>query len=162
MEDIKKKAGYIAVTGIIRGKDGRYLICKRGPQEKAFPNKWCVPGGKLELDDFIGSPKDTSDHWLDIFERVLRKEIMEETGLEIENIGYVSSLVFIRPNGFMTVIVSLCAEHAGGEVRLQKSELTDFAWVTLEQAKHYDLIENIFEQIQKVESMRMPQAQKSI
>ncbi len=161
MDDIKEKAGYISVTGIIR-KDGRYLICKRGPAEKAFPNKWCVPGGKIEMKDFIGTQKDTSDHWLDIFEKVLRKEIREETGLEIDNIGYVSSLVFIRPNGFMTVIVSLCADHTHGDVVLQRSELTDYAWVTPEEAKRYDLIENIYEQIEKVDSMRVVPAQKNI
>lgn len=153
MDDIKEKAGYISVTGIIR-KDGRYLICKRGPAEKAFPDKWCVPGGKIELKDFISTPKDTSDHWLDIFEKVLKKEIREETGLEIDRIGYVSSLVFIRPNGFMTIIVSLCADYVDGDVALQRSELTDYVWVTPEEAKRYDLIENIYEQIMKVDSMR--------
>ena len=71
MEEIQKKAHYIAVTGIIRNSEGKYLICKRGPNEKAFPNKWCVPGGKLEKGDFVNQPKDTSDHWLNVFEKTL-------------------------------------------------------------------------------------------
>ena len=73
-----EKVHYIAVTGIVR-KNGRFLICKRSEKEKAFPNKWCVPGGKVERSDFTSSPKDTKDHWFDIFERVVKKEIMEET-----------------------------------------------------------------------------------
>lgn len=149
MGDIKEKAHYIAVTGIIR-QDDKFLICKRGPNEKAFPNKWCVPGGKLELKDFVDLPKDTADHWLDVFEKVLIREIKEETTLEIKNIGYVSNLAFLRSNGFSTIIISLFADYAGGEVVLDGEELVDYVWVTLEEAKDYDLIENIYEQIEKV------------
>ncbi|MEA3429759.1 MAG: NUDIX domain-containing protein [Nanoarchaeota archaeon] len=149
---MKEKAHYIAVTGIIK-KEGKYLICKRSPNEKAFPNKWCVPGGKIEQKDFINTKKDTSNHWFGIFEKTLRKEIKEETNLEIKNIGYVANGAFIRPNGFSTIIVSLCADHAEGNVILKKDELTEYAWVTLEEAKQYDLIENIYEQIEKVDSM---------
>jgi len=152
MAEVNPKTHYISVTGIIRRNDGKYLICKRSPNEKAFPNKWCVPGGKVEQNDFINSKKDTADHWFGIFERVLRKEIAEETGLQIKNIGYVSNLAFIRPNGFSTVIVSLSGEHESGEVKLNKDELVDYAWVNLAEAKNYDLIENIYEQIQQVDS----------
>ncbi len=150
MDELREKLHYVSVTGIIR-KDGKYLICKRSPNEKAFPNKWCVPGGKIEVRDFVNTKKDTSAHWLDIFEKTLRKEILEETGLKIKNIGYVSNLAFIRPNGFSTIIISLYAEHADGEVKLDKEELVDHAWVSLDEAKKYDLIENIWEQMQKVD-----------
>lgn len=147
------KVHYIAVTGIIRNNYGKYLICKRSDNEKAFPGKWCVPGGKLEKNDFINNPKDTSDHWLNVFEKVLEREIMEETKLEIKNIGYVSNLAFIRPNGFSTVIISLFAEYKNGEVDLDKEALVDHVWVSLEEAKNYDLIENIYEQIEKVDNL---------
>ncbi len=151
MDEIKEKAHYISVTGIIK-KDKKYLICKRSPTEKLFPNKWCVPGGKIQQNDFISNPKDTSDHWLNIFEKVLEREIFEETHLKIKNIGYVSNLALLRPNGFSTIIVSLCAEHEEGEVILNKTELTDYAWVSVKEAKNYDLIENIYEQIEKAEN----------
>ena len=152
MPDINK-THYISVTGIIRNNEGKYLICKRSPNEKAFPNKWCVPGGKIEQSDFIHKEKDTSDHWLDIFEKTLEKEILEETNLKIKNIGYVSNLAFIRSNGHSTIIVSLYGKYESGEVKLNEEELTDYAWVTLEEAKNYDLIENIYEQIEKVDAM---------
>jgi 8-oxo-dGTP diphosphatase len=150
MDEIKNKAHFIAVTGIIR-KGDKYLICKRSENEKAFPNKWCVPGGKVEANDFINTQKDTESHWLDIFEKVLEREILEETGLKIKNIDYVSNLGFIRPNGFSTIIISLNADHAEGEVKLKEDELTEHKWVTLEEAKNYDLISNIYEQIEKVD-----------
>jgi 8-oxo-dGTP pyrophosphatase MutT (NUDIX family) len=153
IEDVKEKAHYVSVTGIIRSKEGKYLICKRSENEKPFPGKWCVPGGKIEMKDFINLPKDTKDHWLNIFEKVLEREILEETGLKIKNIGYVSSLVFIRPNGFSTIIVSLFGEHADGRVILSEDELVEHAWVDLKEARNYDLIENIYEQIEKVDGI---------
>ncbi|MDD5331950.1 MAG: NUDIX domain-containing protein [Candidatus Nanoarchaeia archaeon] len=152
MEDVKEKVHYISVTGIIK-KGGKYLICKRSPNEKIFPSKWCVPGGKLTHSDFINTKKDTSDHWLNIFEKVLEREIYEETGIKIKNIGYVSSLVLLRPNGFSGVIVSLFADYSHGEIKLNDSELVDCAWVDLDEAKNYDLIENIYEQLVKVSKL---------
>lgn len=153
MKELKNKAHFIAVTGIIRNKDGKYLICKRSPNEKAFPNKWCVPGGKVEARDFKETPKDTSDHWLDVFEKVLHREIKEETGLKIKNPSYCSNLALLRPNGFSTIIVSLFAEHDDGEVQLNEDELTEHKWVDVEEAKEHDLIENIWEQIKKVDEI---------
>ncbi|MBW3012610.1 NUDIX domain-containing protein [Candidatus Woesearchaeota archaeon] len=149
---VTEKVHYVSITGIIR-KNGKYLICKRSPNEKAFPNKWCVPGGKIEHSDFVSLPKDTKDHWLDIFEKVLRKEIKEETNLEIKDIGYCSSLVFIRPNGYSTIIVSLFADYADGEIKLANDELTEYAWVSLDEAKGFDLIENIYEQLVRVDGL---------
>ena len=109
---------------------------------------------KIEKGDFINTKKNTNDHWLNIFEKVLQKEIKEETNLQIKNINYVSSLVFIRPNGYSTIIVSMSGEFLNGEIKLQEDELTDYAWVTLEEAKNYDLIENIYEQLEMVENNR--------
>jgi len=149
---MQNKVHQVAVTGIIRNQEGKYLICKRSLNEKAFPGKWCVPGGKIEKSDFIETPKDTSHHWFDIFEKTLQREVLEEVGLTIKNIGYISNLAFIHPNGSSTLIVSLHADHHDGEIQLQEDELTEHAWVTLEEAKNYDLIENIWEQIEKVDS----------
>ena len=75
----KENAHYVAVTGIVI-KDGKFLITKRSPNEKAFPNMWTVPGGKLNLDDYIKRQKDTSDAWYNVLEDLLRREINEETG----------------------------------------------------------------------------------
>jgi 8-oxo-dGTP diphosphatase len=143
------KAHYVAVTGIII-KNGKFLIAKRAPTEKAFPNQWTVPGGKLELKDYIDKPKDTSSHWYNIFENLLRREVMEETGLRIKNIRYLTSLAFIRSDGIPTAIISLFADYDGGEVELC-SDLTEHAWVTLEEAENYELIEGIYEELEMLD-----------
>ena len=141
------KAHYVAVTGIIV-KDGKFLIAKRAPYEKAFPNRWTVPGGKVEMNDYTKRPKDSPDAWYNIFEDVLRREISEETSLQIKNIRYLTSCAFIRPDNIPAVVVSLFADHHTGEVKLCPA-LTEYAWVSLDEAKKYDLISGIYEELDR-------------
>lgn len=142
----EKKAHYLVVTGIIV-KDGKFLICKRSEKEKAFPNQWTVPGGKLEMDDYAKREKDTSAHWYNVFEDLLRREVLEETGLKVKNIRYLTSLSYIRGDGIPTIIVSLFADHDEGDVKLCDA-LTEHAWVDINEAKNYDLIEGIYEELE--------------
>jgi len=146
-----QKAHYLVVTGIII-KDGKFLIVKRASTEKAFPNQWTVPGGKLELDDYAKRPKDTSSHWYNIFEDLLKREVMEEVGLKIKNIRYLTSLSYIRPDNIPTIIVSLFADHDEGEPQLCP-DLTEYVWITLEEAKNYELIEGIYEELEMLNKL---------
>mgnify|MGYP001570109911 CR=1 FL=1 len=142
----KNKSHYVVVTGILV-KDGKYLIAKRAEWEKAFPGKWTVPGGKLEMKDYISREKDISAHWYNIFENLLRREIMEEVGLEIKNIGYVTSMVYLRDDGIPCIIVSLYAEPVGEKIKLCNA-LTEFEWVILDEAKNYDMVEGLYEELE--------------
>jgi len=143
-----EKMHYVVATGIII-RDGKFLIVKRAPHEIAFPNRWTVPGGKLEPKDYIGNKKDTPYHWFNVLEKLLERELKEEVGLEIGNIRYLTNLAFIRPDGVPSLVISLFADHKGGDVKLCK-DLTEHAWVTAEEAKRYDLIDGIREQIEEV------------
>ncbi len=211
---VDNKAHYLVVTGIIV-KDGKYLITKRAPTEKAFPNLWTVPGGKLTMEDYTSRRKDTSAHWYNIFENLLKREVMEEVGLNVKNIGYIEippnlvtlqsgisnrhsrtmgniinwnvyitslsytkmllqkamhfsawmnaswvskcpqikreGLFDIREDGIPTIIVSLFAEHEHGDVKLCPA-LTDHAWIKLEEAKNYELIEGIYEELEMLDN----------
>ena len=140
---------YMVVTGILVNREGKFLITKRADWEKAFPGKWTVPGGKLEILDYALKKKDTSSHWYNVLENVLKREIQEETDLEIKNIGYVTSMVYIRPDEIPCLIVSLFAElkDENSQIKLCNA-LTDYKWVSLEEAKNYDLIEGIYEELE--------------
>jgi 8-oxo-dGTP pyrophosphatase MutT (NUDIX family) len=143
-------AHYVVVTGILI-KDGKYLIVKRADCEKAFPGKWTVPGGKFEVLDYVLKEKDTKDHWYNVLEDLLKREVDEEVGLKIRNVGYVTSLVYIRDDKIPTLIISLSAETENGGIKLCDA-LTDFAWVDLKEAKNYDLIEGIYEELEILDS----------
>lgn len=146
----KNLAHYIVVTGIIV-KEGKFLITKRADWEKAFPGKWTVPGGKLEVLNYSLREKDTSSHWYNIFEDVLKREIKEEVNLEVKDIGYITSMVYVRPDGIPCIIVSLYAKpKENSDVKLCNA-LSDFAWVSLEESKNYDLIEGIYEELEMLD-----------
>jgi 8-oxo-dGTP pyrophosphatase MutT (NUDIX family) len=142
----KNQTHYVTTTGIIV-KEGKFLIARRAEWEKAFPGMWTVPGGKVEVLDYALKKKDTKDHWYNILENILKKEVMEEVGLEIKNIGYVTSLVYIRSDGIPSLIISLFVDSVGDKIKLCDS-LTEFAWVDLEEAKKYELIEGIYEELE--------------
>jgi len=145
-----EKAHYIVATGIIV-KDGKFLLIKRSEKEKHWPGRWSVPGGKLEKKDYNKRKADTlAGQWYNICENLVRREIMEETGLEVKNIKYLTSLVFERHDGIPTLVLSLFANHDEGEVKLSR-DFTEYAWVTLEEAKNYDLIEGIYEELEMLD-----------
>lgn len=142
----KNQAHYIVVTGILV-KENKYLIVKRANWEKAFPEKWTVPGGKLKVLDYVLKEKDTKDHWYNVLENVLKREVKEEVGVEVKNIGYVTSMVYIRPDKIPAIIISLFAEPVSENILLCDA-LTEYAWVSLEESKEYDLIEGIYEELE--------------
>ena len=138
------KLHHVAVTGIVI-KDGKYLIVRRSLKKEPFAGKWTVPGGKLEIHDYLSKPRDTSVHWYNVLENVLKREIKEEVGLEIKNLGYLTSLSFLKKD-IPVIVISLYAYYDFGEVVLNEESI-DYAWVSLEEAKNYDLIEGIYEEL---------------
>jgi len=145
----KNQVHYVTATVIVVDKRGRFLIAKRSDSEKAFPGLWTVPGGKLEVLDYALRQKDTSVQWYNVLEDLAKREVLEEVGLEIKNIEYVTSLVYIRSDNIPSLIISFWAEPVGErqDIKLDKS-LTDCKWVTLEEAKNYKLIDGIYEELE--------------
>ncbi|MGD9275598.1 MAG: NUDIX domain-containing protein [Candidatus Pacearchaeota archaeon] len=69
----KNQVHYVTATVILADKENKFLICKRASWEKAFPNKWTVPGGKLEVLDYALREKDTKVHWYNVLEDLAKK-----------------------------------------------------------------------------------------
>jgi len=145
-----KKAHYIVATCIVV-KDGKFLIAKRSEEEERWPGRWTVPGGKLEKDEYMKRPHDTKEgQWYNVFEDLVRREVKEEVGLDIKNIKYLTSLAFKREDGVPTIIVSLYADNDEGAITLS-DELTDYRWITIEEAENYDLIDGIYEELEMLD-----------
>ncbi len=143
----------VVITAIIV-KDGKYLITRRSENKSRFPGMWTVPGGKLETDDYTGLPKDTQHHWYNVLEQVLRREVREEVGLEIENINYVTSLAMVHDDGAPSLIISAMADWESGEVALQEEEADKYEWVSAKEAEEYDLIDGIYDEIVMADQQR--------
>lgn len=136
----------VAITAIII-KDGKYLITKRSANKKRFPNKWTVPGGKLETHDYLELEKDTEFYWYNVLERTLQREVEEEVGLKIKNVEYVTSLATVHDDGSPSLVISCMADYESGEIKLQEEESDDFAWVNSEESKNYDMLDGIYDEL---------------
>lgn len=136
----------VVITAIVQ-KDGKFLILQRAAGKRRFPNRWTVPGGHLEKDDFINQPKDTAEYWYNVLEKALAREVSEEVGLKIKNVRYVTSLATVHEDGAPSLVISCLAEYDSGEVKLQPEECQDHAWVDLKEAKNYDLIDGIYDEL---------------
>lgn len=148
MQIQNKELHRITSTAIIY-KDGKYLITRRALNKKAFPGKWTVPGGGLETDDYTNTPANKDGLWYNAIEKSLRREVKEEVSLEVGELHYLLDIVFIRPDGIPAIILSWYCPYKSGEVKLDEDGI-DYAWVTLEEAKNYDLVDGIWEEIEMV------------
>lgn len=144
----------IVVTAFVYKPDLTYLITKRSPHKKVMPGKWTVPGGGLEVDDYINTEPSTrgSKQWYGALENTLRREIREEVNLEIGKPEYLLDYTFIRPDGIPVLGITYFAPYISGEVRLDE-DATEFAWIRAEEGDNYDFIEGIEGELAKVDEI---------
>lgn len=71
-------------------------------------------------------------------EEAVQREVMEETGLSIKNLRYFGSQPWPYPCGIM---VGFHADYAGGELHLQREEISKAAWF------HRDNLPNLPEKL---------------
>lgn len=161
--DLDPRLHFVVATAIIARRDGngppKFLIAKRAPHEKAFPNKWTVPGGKLVRHEYEHLPKrpyaggqreSEAPQWYGMMDWLVAKEVDEEVNVKVGKVSYLTDLIFIRPDGYPVATLSFWCWYKNGEAKPGK-DLTEVAWVTAAEAKNYDLIEGIAEEIEEVE-----------
>lgn len=93
---------------------------------------WSVPGGLLEIDED--------------FNKGLRREVLEETGLEVE-VGKIFSVRdfsfdnFIFKDGSHSPVrfieLGFTGKYSGGEIELSE-EHSEYRWVDMEELKNYN------------------------
>lgn len=149
--EIKNRELHRIVSTAIIHRRGKFLIVRRSLEKKVWPGRWTVPGGGLEIDDYINTrPTTKNDIWYFALENSLRREVKEEAGLEIGKVSYLLDLAFIRPDNIPVITLSFYAPWEKGKVKLD-SENIEFAWIKAEETKKYDLIEGIAEEIEMVD-----------
>ena len=110
-EQQRPKVGF----GVIVFKDGKVLFGRRGQGASHSAQTWCCPGGLLENGE--------------TFEEGVKREAMDEAGIEIENIRFI---VTMNQLGFLPkhfVGLGFFADWKSGEPRPEAGDkMTDWDW----------------------------------
>jgi 8-oxo-dGTP diphosphatase len=105
-------------------KNEKWLLIKRSEKEEHA-------GGTLSL---VGGKVDKEGNTTDILERALKREILEEVGVEVTNLRYVNSSSFVTDKGIHVVDIVFLCEHQSGEAFAKSpDEVDDVVWLTTSQ-----------------------------
>jgi 8-oxo-dGTP diphosphatase len=116
----------VGVGGVVIS-DGRALLIRRGGPP--LQGEWSIPGGMLELGETI--------------EEGVRRELAEETGLEVRVLDFIEVFERIFPDDhgkikYHFVILDYLCTVVSGEARAA-SDVTAVAWAREEELAKYAL-----------------------
>jgi 8-oxo-dGTP diphosphatase len=113
---MEEKSQRIVTTAFIEN-DGKVLVAKRSSKANLFPGEYELPGGKIEFGE---DPKEA-----------LKREIMEELGIEIEVYDpyYVYTYTVYNGKAHYVEIV-FHAKLKDSEEKIEMKEHEDIKWVT--------------------------------
>ena len=126
-----KEATTRAGLGVYVIKDGKFLMGERIGSHGA--NTYCPPGGHLEL----------GETW----EECAKREVLEETGLEVTNLRFLGVTNDIyKEDGKHHVTIAMLADYISGEPKIMEPhKCKEWIWVDLD-----TLPENLFMPIQNL------------
>jgi 8-oxo-dGTP diphosphatase len=114
--------------------EGKLLILKRAESCSNNPGKWEIPGGRMDVTKNL--------------DRELKREVYEETGLDIEPIEQCQYAVthFItdgKYQGFPYIALFHSANNIGGDVILSEEHFA-YEWVYHEELLTFDMTPQVF------------------
>jgi 8-oxo-dGTP diphosphatase len=96
---------YIVNVEAVVCRDSQYLLVRRSPTEEVAPGLLSFPGGKV----------DETAPRADVLEDTVRRELLEETGVQVSSITYAGSKTFVTDGGIMVLnLISLPVSTQGG------------------------------------------------
>ncbi|WP_379139084.1 NUDIX domain-containing protein [Paenibacillus sp. sgz500958] len=116
---VNKRSLVVVVKGVILN-NGRILLVQRAMDDPIGAGNWESAGGKLEHGEEL--------------EAAITREIMEETGLEVEVGTLLYATTMMTEPGRQVVFLNYICRTGNSEVYLS-SEHMDFRWCTQNQAR---------------------------
>lgn len=129
----------VPAVAAVMVQDGRVLLVRRGREPSK--GKWSVPGGSVE--------------WGETLHDALKREVREETGLQIEVDGLAGVFDLIVDDsssispGYHYVIVDYFAHPVAGELR-PGDDASDVRWVPFGDLDGYELTDRLRERLKEM------------
>lgn len=116
----------VPATGALILNENDEIFLMKSPK---WENQWLVPGGKIEKGDTM---KET-----------VRKEVKEETGLEVSEIEFLKAKDGGNPDDFERdtyfIFLNFVCRAEDQEVELDEREAVEYKWIDPEEALEADL-----------------------
>lgn len=123
---MSKEEYAVPATGALILNESDEIFLMKSPK---WESQWLVPGGKVEKGD---SMKET-----------VRKEVREETSLEVSDIEFLEAKDGGNPDDFERdthfIFLNFVCRAENQDVKLDEQEAVDFKWIDPEQALERDL-----------------------
>lgn len=124
-------------VGAIIADNGRVLLVERG--HDPLKGVWSLPGGVVEVGEYL---KDA-----------VRREVREETGLEVEPVSIVEVFERIMPDAsgrteYHYVLIDYLCRVKGGRLQAE-SDVSDARWVPRADLRSYRITEGTLDVIEK-------------
>jgi 8-oxo-dGTP diphosphatase len=121
-----------ATVGVIVRKDLRFLLVKRADHDDWMPGKWALPGGGIDAGEDV--------------ETALRREMMEETNLQIEALKTGCGVVRKDGDNMCAYVLAYCPDPS--TLKLDENEHSEAQWVTLADVASIDCVPDLAENVQ--------------
>ncbi|MCR5784505.1 MAG: NUDIX domain-containing protein [Eubacterium sp.] len=142
---LKDDEYHLTVLGVVRNKEGKYLITKRAMDKSWAPGHWEVSGGGV-----MAGEKS---------EDAVKREVLEETGIDVTNAEGGYCFTYHRENpgegdNYFVDVYRFTADFDEKDVRPQEDETSGFMLANLSDIEdfakqgiflHYDSIKKVFE-----------------
>lgn len=131
----------VATKAIVYNQNGEYLVLKKGEKEDIAPETFDFPGGRVQFGE---KP-----------EEALVREVMEETGFNVEPKGVINTWSFVKEETFQLIGIDFLCKYSGGGELVLSSEHNEGKWM-----KASEIIDNqnfpgwLIKTIKKAESFR--------
>ena len=117
----------IVAVGVVIFRAGKYLLVRRG--KPPMKGAWSLPGGAQKLGETLT--------------QTARREVAEETGLQIGELALIDVVDFIERDAegavrYHYALVDFCAQAETGTPAPQ-GDVTELCWASLEQLAQFNL-----------------------
>ncbi|MFW9806631.1 MAG: NUDIX domain-containing protein [Candidatus Thorarchaeota archaeon] len=130
---------YVGMGAAIE-KDGKFLVLKRSDSKDFAPNSWEIVTGRIEEDE---SPEDG-----------IIREVLEETGLEVEIVMPIDTGFFYRGGKeFPMVFITYWCRYKDGDVKLSW-EHSEFNWSTIEAVLEEQTMDHFYRLFRRIKTLQ--------